>query len=389
LREIYILATEKPEPVSLDELKSEFESEQIAYQQKGEWGFQVEADGATVAVSFESVETPMGLSPDLLSGSDAAKDWLKKARGFYRFSFEPAKPQPSVAVFEALWCVRMILERTEGVVLDVTSFKLHEPADIAEITELDFDIRDHVTLHAVEAPEGAGPLWIHSHGMEKFGTRNVEVFRLSEDDLAAAESFLHELCTDLAFGQGPGPRTRIETSEGESFMFSPSEEARQNLIGVPLDLFEGHEGVFYTVVSIEGRHIAADLLAPYHERFEDEPEERTQELLDEAKSLLPAFKARYMRKGLMEPLTFLTRATFETHPEGEQQSEDLWLEVVGWDEATITGKLVDGSGSTSEWRKGATVEVDESAVNAIALGREGRALDDDEMRKLLVAERPM
>ena len=64
--------------------------------------------------------------------------------------------------------------------------------------------------------------------MEKFGTRDVEVFHLAEEDLLAAETFLHELCTDLAFGQGPSLQDPVDTSEGQSFMLVPSEEARVN-----------------------------------------------------------------------------------------------------------------------------------------------------------------
>jgi hypothetical protein len=216
----------------------------------------------------------------------------------------------------------------------------------------------------------------------------VEVFRLEEEDLPPGESFLHELCTDLAFGQGPGVRTVAETSEGQGFMLVPSEEARQNLLGVPLETFEGHEGLFFTVVSPDGRHTSGELLAPYRSRFEDEPEERSERLLGEARALLPAFKSRFQRKGWMEPLTFLVRAPFETHPEGERVTEDLWAEVVSWDDEKIVGKLVDGATHTTEWRKGATVEVTEANVNAIAVGREGRALDDEELRALLIAERP-
>jgi hypothetical protein len=35
------------------------------------------------------------------------------------------------------------------------------------------------------------------------------------------------------------------------------------------------------------------------------------------------------------------------------------------------------------------VEVPETDVNALALSREGRTLDEDEVRALLIAERPM
>lgn len=183
----------------------------------------------------------------------------------------------------------------------------------------------------------------------------------------------------------------METSAGDTFILQPSEEARANLLGVPLDTFEGHEGLYLTVVSTQGRHNLSELLRPYHDRFRQEPPARTVALRDRAQKLLPMFKARYQRKGLMEPLTFLVRAPFEVHPErdGEAIAERLWAEVVSWDDDKLLGKLVDGAAHTTEWRKGAQVEVEEEMVDAIALGREGRPLDEEEMMTLLNAERPM
>ena len=195
--------------------------------------------------------------------------------------------------------------------------------------------------------------------------------------------------TDLAFGQGPPLRTQMGTSEGQSFMMVPSEEARTNLLGVPLDAFEGHEGLFLTVVSPQGRHNTAELLRPYRERFVQEPTERINAMRQEAQKRLPAFKARFLRRGLMEPLAFLVRAPFETHPEGNSTLEQLWMEVVSWEDAIVVGRLVDGAVHTTEWRKGAQVEVAEGEVNMLALAREGRSLEDTEIRALLEAERPM
>jgi hypothetical protein len=90
----------------------------------------------------------------------------------------------------------------------------------------------------------------------------------------------------------------------------------------------------------------------------------------------------------MEPLTFLVRAPFETHPDGDTVMENLWLEILTWEDDSIVGKLVDGAAQTTEWRKGAAVEVEADQVNAIALGRDGHALDDEDMRSLLGAELP-
>lgn len=389
MKEVYILAMESGLPLPLERMRPIFESEDVVFLPGEDGrGFFIKAEETQLEVRFDERETPMGWTPDLLTGTDESHTLLRNARGFYRIAFEAGTTQPSVAVFEALWCARALMEQSPGVLLDLTSYKLHDVEDVAEITELDFDIRDHVNLHAVQATEGETPLWVHSHGMEKFGARDVEVFHLGEDDLLAAESFLHELCTDLAFGQGPRPRSEVGTSEGQTFTLVPSEEARANLLGVPLETFEGHEGLFLTVVSPLGRHNTAELLRPYRQRFDQEPEEKTEALRANAQRLLPAFKARFQRKGLMEPMTFLIRLPFETHPEGDAVVENLWVEVLTWEDESVVGKLIDGAVHTTEWRKGARVEVDSAQINAIALSHEGRTLDEPEVRDLLLAERP-
>jgi hypothetical protein len=390
VKEVYIVATEDTEPLGAETIGEAFETDEVTVElDEAPGSFRLRSAEAEIAVRFEALESPLGWTPELLTGSESAHARLRQARGLYRVAFEtPPGSQPTVGVFEALWCVRGLLEKREGVLLDASAFKLHEEEDVREITELDFDIRDHVNLHALEAVPGDAPLWVHSHGMAKFGQRDVEIFHLAEADLLPAESFLHELCTDIAFGEGPTPRIPMETSNGEAFMLVSSEEARHGMLGVPLETFEGHEGEYWTVVSPEGRHTTSELLRPYRSRFEQEDPTRSEALASQAARLRPAFKARFHRRGLMEPLTFLVRAPFETHPEGDPVQENLWLEVLSWEEGRITGKLVDGAAQTTEWRKGATVEIDEDGVNAVAMGRDGRPLDDEEMQGVLLAERP-
>ncbi len=395
MKEVYILASDHARALTEAKIRSAFETDEVQLVfGEDDCLFSVRADDSRVDVKFQSRPQTLGWSPDLLTGTEAAHAALAKAKGFYRFSFEPGKPQGSVAVFEALWCVRSLLEATHGVVVDVTSYKIHTPEDIEELTELDFDIRDHLTLHVVEAGEGPGRMWVHSHGMSKFGLWDVEMFALKEEDLPAAETFFHELCTDLAFGQGPQPRQPVSTSVGQTFTLVPCDEGRRNLsqFNVPAETFEGHESLFLTVVSPEGRHSLSELLEHYRGNYEEETEEEATELLDQAKQMLPSFKARFLRRGLMEPLTFLVRAPFEVHPKGEKgkaEEEQLWVEVLQWEEEKLVGKVVDGGQTTTEWRRGAHVEVEDSQINAIALSREGRTLDDDEMKSLLNLERPM
>lgn len=392
MKDVYVIATESTEPVSNEAIREAFEGDEVELKfGENDQLFSIVADGARVDVRFETRDRSLGWTPDLLTGTNELRAFLEKATGFYKVAFEPGKPQTSVAVFEALWAVRTLLELAAGVVVDVMSFKIHGPEDIEEITELDFDIRDHLTIHAMEIGEKDKSYWVHTHGMAKFGQLDVEMFNIREDDLAAAETFFHELCTDLAFGQGPAPRTVIATSMGLGFTLLPADETRPSLFGVDPDTFDGHEGKFLTVVSPEGKHNVAEILEHYRDRFDEETEEEAEALREHAKRLLPVFKSRYQRKGLMEPLTFVVRAPFEIHPDGEDtepQEELLWAEVVSWDDESLIGKLVDGGRQTTEWRKGAHAEIDETQINAIAVSRDGRTMVPEELDKLLLAERP-
>jgi hypothetical protein len=295
-----------------------------------------------------------------------------------------------VAVFEALWAVRTLLELVQGLAIDTTAFKLHASQDVEEITELDFDIRDHLTIHAQQLGADGKTTWVHTHGLAKFGAQEVELFNIAEDDMAAAETFVHELCNDLAFGQGPAARQVVSTSVGMAFTLLPCEEARTNLFVDP-ESFDGHVTGYLTVVSPEGRHSMTEILKHYRERFEEESAEETEAKQGVATRLLPLFKARFLRRGLMEPLTFVVRAPFEVHPEGEAGEPDeelLWVEIVSWTEEGLIGRLVDGGQATTEWRKGSHVEIDESQINALAVTREGRTLEPEELEALLKAERP-
>ncbi|MGV3623071.1 MAG: DUF4026 domain-containing protein [Archangium sp.] len=391
-KEVYIVATESPEPLTPELLKEAFEAEEVELI-FGEDGnlFSVRADESRVDVKFDGRLAPLGWTPDLLTGGQELREQLENARGFYRVSFEPGKPQPSIAAFEALWTVRTLLEICEGVAVDITSFKIHSHMDVEEITELDFDIRDHITVHAQVMGEGERQTWVHTHGMAKFGSPDVEMFHIAEDDLSAAETFFQELCGDLAFSQGPTPRQVIATSVGMGFQLLPSDEGRANLYGADQDAFTAHNNGFLTVVSPEGRHSMSEILVHYRERFTRESDAEAEKRQTEASRFLPTFKGRYLRKGLMEPLTFLVRAPFEVHPEGveaEPEQEQLWVEVIQWDEDTLVGKLVEGGTRTTEWRKGSHVEVDDSQINALAVAREGRQLDPEEMERLLQLELP-
>jgi hypothetical protein len=392
LRETYLVAVASPEMLSEAALREAFEADDVALEfEAAAERFTVRSDQTQVVVRFQSRLEPLGWTPELLTGTPELREALRRARGFYRIGFEPNPASSSVAVFEALWTVRMLLELEEGVAVDASAFKLHSSQDVEEITELDFDIRDHVTIHAVELGDRS-KLWVHSHGLGKFGSPDVEMFNIDEEDLPAAETFFHELCADLAFAQGPQPRQVVATSVGRSFTLLPLEEGRASLFrSTDPEAFDGHQAGYLTVLSEEGRHMMGEILVQYRDRFEAESEAETSSRQRRADRLLPSFKARFQRRGLMEPLTFLVRAPFEVHPGGEggeAEEEQLWVEVMRWDQRSLVGKLVDGGQGSTEWRKGSHVEVDDGQITSLGLSREGRSLEPEEMEALLQAERP-
>ena len=63
-------------------------------------------------VVFESRPTPREWTNDLFSGSEPALEALGRARAFYRLAFETGSAQPTVPVFVALMCARVLLTHT-------------------------------------------------------------------------------------------------------------------------------------------------------------------------------------------------------------------------------------------------------------------------------------
>ena len=186
MREIYIVATASADRVDTEALTEALRADdvEISIDQNGVF-CSIKAEQSRVEIRFESRSEPLGWAPELLEGPGDVREFLQNARGFYRISFEPGQPQNSVAVFEALWAARTLLELVDGVCVDTSAFKLHDQQDIEEITELDFDIRDHITVHGVDMPGQASQLWVHTHGMSKFGVPDVEMFFIHEDDVPA------------------------------------------------------------------------------------------------------------------------------------------------------------------------------------------------------------
>ena len=83
VKEVYIVATESPEPLTPELLKEAFEAEEVELI-FGEDGnlFSVRADDSRVDVKFDARLAPLGWTPDLLTGGQELREQLEQARGF-------------------------------------------------------------------------------------------------------------------------------------------------------------------------------------------------------------------------------------------------------------------------------------------------------------------
>ncbi len=72
-----------------------------------------------------------------------------------------------------------IAKQTRGVIIDPLSQRLVLPGEWqVEEHMYDIDPREHVTVHYVEEATG---LWVHTHGLAKFGRPELELFDLPTD----------------------------------------------------------------------------------------------------------------------------------------------------------------------------------------------------------------
>ena len=117
-RDIYIVATADGEILDVDALEETLEGDEVSLERRDATHFVVTAGEVKIEIEFDSRPQSLGWTPDLLTGAPELKAELANALGFYRIKFIPGSPQSTVAVFEALWTVRAILDVVQGVVLD-------------------------------------------------------------------------------------------------------------------------------------------------------------------------------------------------------------------------------------------------------------------------------
>lgn len=371
---MYLVATSRR--LTAQEFEQAFAGDGVALEFESRDTVALSTSHADLRIEYDSAEAIAPWLNKPLLGTRELRAHIGAATGCYRVYFrELTVPQ---TLFEALWVARVIAEMCGGAMLDVTSLQMHSATDLAEMTELDFDIRDHIVIHSVDINRN-GKLWLHSHGMAKFGARDLEVFDIDEHLQEAGEIFLRELGTEYAFSHGP-PLSRImRTTLGGTFMVVADCERKGAA-------YCAQSAGFLTVLGGSGTHTVCALLAPYLEAANLGD---GHEVYGNVETLLPAFKARFLRRGLLEPITFMVRAAFEITPrDGLRAEESLWLEIVHWNGHQVIGKLLAAARASTEWRKGSQVQVDETQISALGMNRNGKQVPLPEVAGILQGERP-
>jgi hypothetical protein len=100
-----------------------------------------------------------------------------------------------------------IAEHADGVVIDVVAERLMLPGEWrVDDRRREIDAREHVTVHVVE---DGGALWIHTHGLLKFGRPELEVFDVPYDLQHAVAAYVVDTGGDTIDGAVVAPGHRL------------------------------------------------------------------------------------------------------------------------------------------------------------------------------------
>ncbi len=142
---------------------------------------------------------PAEVQPSLGLEGDAIRR-AEEARHEVWVTLSDAGGSVSDAVLETTRFANELAERADGVVQDLIALRFFGPGGWRnpEAVE-DFDVRDHVTIHAL-ADDGGGWDWLHTHGLVKFGRPELEVYDVPAELADGAGPLLNEIAHYLAEG---------------------------------------------------------------------------------------------------------------------------------------------------------------------------------------------
>ncbi len=105
---------------------------------------------------------------------------LLHANYVYRIRVSNMEPPDLSYLAHSLTTAASLAKAVDGVIRDVHTRLVLTYRDAREVLKSSaFDIADHVLVHAVQDPKAKG-LWLHTHGLTKFGRADIEVRGIPE-----------------------------------------------------------------------------------------------------------------------------------------------------------------------------------------------------------------
>lgn len=155
-----------------------------------------ERGAAATEVATAILAAPPALLERLETGD---RRLLETARATYRLSVNRPGSNPANAVRFQVHVADALLDRAAGVTLD-PEMQLVWGSDAwraaRELGEL--DVRRHVVIHAEPLP--AGKVWLHTHGLIKFGRPDLEMSDVAEAQVESRVMVLNEVARHLSHG---------------------------------------------------------------------------------------------------------------------------------------------------------------------------------------------
>lgn len=117
----------------------------------------------------------------------------------------------------------------EGVLVDVPGQRFWSPADVERFTQAAFDVRDYVTVHAElqsASAEEMPLLFLHTHGLMRFGRPDVEMGDVPRDMLGFGTHVLNEVSHHQALGNVVKNGETVLVDEDYAFSVSSTSRSR-------------------------------------------------------------------------------------------------------------------------------------------------------------------
>jgi hypothetical protein len=128
---------------------------------------------------------------------------------------------------------------SRGVILDFYGQRVLMPGSWqVDDKQYDIDPREHVTIHVVAEPSG---LWVHTHGLVKFGRPEFELFDLPPELERLAQAFLLDTSAYVIDGPVIGPGSTVGSVQAPLRGAEGTRERENHWDPVPVVEFRGEK----------------------------------------------------------------------------------------------------------------------------------------------------